>query len=70
VFSNGLAHLPPVLASQQCVKTYFSGKAPTHTYAEGGQVERVLGGICTLHLTDDTALSLEDAWAFLELLGL
>jgi hypothetical protein len=40
---NGLAHLPPVLAKQQIQKTNISYKVPLRTYAEGGQVEPVLG---------------------------
>jgi hypothetical protein len=41
---NGLAHLPPDLASQPTLKTTFSTKWPPHPRAEGGQVEPVLGG--------------------------
>jgi hypothetical protein len=39
-----LAHLPPVLARRQSLKTTFSTKVPLRTHAEGGQVEPVLGG--------------------------
>jgi hypothetical protein len=41
---NGLAHLPPVMARQQNPKSTFSTKMPLRTYAEGGQVEPMLGG--------------------------
>jgi len=40
---NGWAHLPPVLARRQSLKTTFSTKVPLCTHAEGGQVEPVLG---------------------------
>jgi hypothetical protein len=43
MLSNGLAHLPPVLARQLTLKTTFSTKWPPHPSAEGGQVEPVLG---------------------------
>jgi hypothetical protein len=40
---NGLAHLPPMMANRQSIKTAFSAKVLLRTHAEGGQVEPVLG---------------------------
>jgi len=33
---NGLAHLPPIIARQESLKTTFSAKWPPRTRAEGG----------------------------------
>jgi len=40
-----MAHLPPVMARQEGLKTTFSAKEPPLYHAEGGQVEPVLGGL-------------------------
>jgi hypothetical protein len=40
-----LAHLPPILARPESLKTTFSTKWPPQTRAEGGQVEPVAGSI-------------------------
>jgi len=42
---NGLAHVPPIIARLQSLKTTFSTKWPPHPRAEGGQVEPVLARI-------------------------
>jgi len=48
---NGLDHLPPVLARRQNHDSMKTGKWPTHTSAEGGQVEPVLGGAVVMRVT-------------------
>jgi hypothetical protein len=40
-----MAHLPPVMARQLSHQAAKPAKKPLRTYAEGGQVEPVLGGM-------------------------